>query len=257
MKVLEDMVILTVKDVTRKDTGAYNLKLRNPSGSVEGSINVKVLGTHGVLIVCNLSAIIASFLLIIINWLLIQLRINLSAPPAPPEGPLEPVKTTPEEITVEWRPPKDDGGGKIKKYVLEKRKKGAKSWSKCPGTIGPDETQATATNLEPGEEYEFRVKAVNEFGESEPLVTTEPIIAKYPFGLSTHIYFLSNGLGIHLFFSTDKPGKPGAPEGIATTEDSITLQWEPPFKDGGKPIRGYILEKREVGSKRWTRYFKS
>jgi len=52
----------------------------------------------------------------------------------------------------------------------------------------------------------------------------------------------------------DRPGKPGEPECEGTTEDSITLAWEPPLKDGGKPIKGYIVEKREKGSKRWTKY---
>jgi len=53
--------------------------------------------------------------------------------------------------------------------------------------------------------------------------------------------------------SADPPGKPGEPECEGTTEDSITLSWEPPTKDGGKPIKGYIVEKREKGSKRWTK----
>ena len=52
---------------------------------------------------------------------------------------------------------------------------------------------------------------------------------------------------------TDPPGKPGTPEATGTTEDSITLAWEPPRKDGGKPIKGYIVEKREKGAKRWTK----
>ena len=67
-------------------------------------------------------------------------------------------------------------------YVLEKKPKGSNKWQKVPGKIGPDDTEATARNLEPGEEYDFRVMAVNENGESEPLTTTGPIKAKYPFG---------------------------------------------------------------------------
>ena len=45
-------------------------------------------------------------------------------------------------------------------------------------------TEATARNLEKDQEYEFRVTAVNEHGESEPLLTTEAIKAKHPFGKS-------------------------------------------------------------------------
>lgn len=37
-------------------------------------------------------------------------------------------------------------------------------------------------NLEPGTEYEFRVMAENSNGVSEPLMTTEPVLAKYPYG---------------------------------------------------------------------------
>src|SRR6218665_902440 len=102
--------------------------------------------------------------------------------PSAPQGPLEATETSPNAITVQWKPPKDDGGSKIKGYVLEKKPKGAANWQKVPGTIGPNDTTATAKNLEPGEEYEFRVAAINENGESNPLVTTAPIKAKYPFG---------------------------------------------------------------------------
>lgn len=36
--------------------------------------------------------------------------------------------------------------------------------------------------LQEGHEYDFRVKALNDEGESEPLETEKPIIAKNPYG---------------------------------------------------------------------------
>ncbi len=55
-------------------------------------------------------------------------------------------------------------------------------------------------------------------------------------------------------FLSDPPGTPGTPECAGTTEDSITLTWEPPSKDGGRPVTGYIVEKKEKGTKRWVKY---
>jgi hypothetical protein len=95
---------------------------------------------------------------------------------------LEATEVGPNAITVAWKPPKDDGGAKIEKYVLEKRPKGSQRWQKVPGMITPRDTEATARNLDQGQEYEFRVMAVNEHGESDPLVTEQAIKAKHPFG---------------------------------------------------------------------------
>lgn len=55
------------------------------------------------------------------------------------------------------------------------------------------------------------------------------------------------------FLSTDKPGAPGTPKCSAYTPDSITLEWTPPKKDGGNPIKGYQVEKREAGETKWTK----
>ena len=53
-------------------------------------------------------------------------------------------------------------------------------------------------------------------------------------------------------------GKPGEGQGLlrceGMTEDTIALFWEPPIHDGGKPVTGYVLEKREHGSEIWTKY---
>jgi len=102
--------------------------------------------------------------------------------PSAPQGPLEATETTPNAITLQWKPPKDNGGVPLDHYLLEMKQKGSNQWSKCPGHIGPNDTEATAKNIEEGQEYDFRVVAVNKEGESDPLVTTVSIKAKYPLG---------------------------------------------------------------------------
>lgn len=44
--------------------------------------------------------------------------------PGPPTGPIEAVDVKAEEISLAWKPPKDDGGEPITNYILEKRVKG-------------------------------------------------------------------------------------------------------------------------------------
>ncbi|KAL3069502.1 hypothetical protein niasHS_018227 [Heterodera schachtii] len=44
------------------------------------------------------------------------------------------------------------------------------------------------------------------------------------------------------------PGPPGPPKPLHTAYNSITLQWAQPLRDGGTPIVGYELEKREHGT---------
>lgn len=35
--------------------------------------------------------------------------------------------------------------------------------------------------------------------------------------------------------------------------DYVDLKWTPPSKDGGAPITGYVIEKREKGNPKWTK----
>lgn len=51
----------------------------------------------------------------------------------------------------------------------------------------------------------------------------------------------------------DEPGKPGKPEVVDWDKDHVDLKWEKPINDGGAPITGYIIEKREVGSPKWVK----
>uniref|UniRef100_A0A8C9ZU33 Myosin-binding protein C, fast-type n=1 Tax=Sander lucioperca TaxID=283035 RepID=A0A8C9ZU33_SANLU len=49
---------------------------------------------------------------------------------------------------------------------------------------------------------------------------------------------------------------PNPPENVKCTsvgEDSGTITWDPPAFDGGVPIKGYLMERKKVGSSRWTK----
>ena len=46
---------------------------------------------------------------------------------------------------------------------------------------------------------------------------------------------------------TEKPSAPVQLEVVGMTEDSVTLSWLSPERDGGSRIRGYAIECREVG----------
>jgi hypothetical protein len=62
----------------RTDTGKYKVQLKNDSGEDECDIDVIVLDKPGI-----------------------------------PEGPLETTETTKDSVSLQWKPPKDNGGGDI------------------------------------------------------------------------------------------------------------------------------------------------
>lgn len=53
----------------------------------------------------------------------------------------------------------------------------------------------------------------------------------------------------------DAPGAPGTPEPVDWDRDFVELKWTPPAKDGGAPITGYLIEKKEVGTTKWIKAF--
>jgi hypothetical protein len=104
--------------------------------------------------------------------------------PSAPMGPLEVYGVTKDSCKLNWRPPEDDGGMPIKEYLVEKMDKETGKWVAVCRTP-PDTTNCPVKGLQEGHEYLFRVKAINEEGESEPLTADKAIKAKDPFGRGT------------------------------------------------------------------------
>lgn len=103
----------------------------------------------------------------------------------PATGPIRFTDISNDSVTISWDPPIDKGGSKVTHYIVSKRDTTRVSWS----TIAEDlETCSfTAKSLIKGNEYQFSVRAVNECGAGEVLISN-PITAKNMFG---KIYFYS------------------------------------------------------------------
>lgn len=140
--------------------------------------------------------------------------------PSKPEGPLEVSDVHKEGCKLKWNKPKDDGGLPLTAYVVEKMDISTGRWVPA-GRVDPSKTEHEVTGLEPNHKYQFRVKAANEEGESAPLETDHDVLAKNPY---------------------DPPAPPGLPEINDWDEHSVKLKWEPPIRDNGAPITGYIIE---------------
>ncbi len=131
-----------------KDTTKYKIKVENENGSDEEWLELVVLG-----------------------------------PPSRPMGPLTCTDVTANSCKLHWEPPEDDGGMPVQEYEIEKLCPKTKRWIKI-GKVAGDKRPLTfdVHDLEEGMEYEFRVTAISDEGESEPLYTDCAIKAKNPFG---------------------------------------------------------------------------
>lgn len=92
-------------------------------------------------------------------------------------------------------------------------------------------THYDVMGLEANRKYSFRVRAENQYGISEPLETSEPITAKFPFTV---------------------PDAPGAPRVTDWDSSTVTLAWDRPNNDGGSRIQGYKLEYRDCTDSHWV-----
>jgi len=182
----ERNTVLSIPKADRdRDTGLYTIRLTCEAGTFEASGYVNVL-----------------------------------------DVPLKPRNLNPDEVRAEhvklsWDPPLDDGGTPITGYLVRYMDIDSGEWATaCTSTS----CNATAKGLKPGHLYQFEVSAINKEGQSEPLLTTDPILAENPYR---------------------PPSAPGEPKIVDFDNKSVTLRWAKPKDTGGRPISHYIIQKKD------------
>ncbi|KAF7668957.1 hypothetical protein LDENG_00273510 [Lucifuga dentata] len=130
---------------------------------------------------------------------------------------------------MKWKAPRDNGGKQVTSFVIERRVAGKKSWNRV-GEVNSSTTIFSDDKVEEGQAYQYRIRAVNTMGMSDPL-ETEEVCAGEPI---------------------EPPGTTSQPQVSNITKNTITVSWTPPAHDGGAPVLGYILERRKKGSNMWV-----
>ena len=148
--------------------------------------------------------------------------------PGTPQGPAKFLNVMADRLKLTWNPPVEDGGASITNYVVEKRETSRPTWAIVSGSVPIAEL--SVMKLIANHEYEFRISAENKYGIGSSLISNS-IIAKNPYSV---------------------PESPEPPTISNATHNSMTVSWKSPA-DGGKPISGYYLEKRETKAVQWSK----
>ncbi|XP_077568062.1 titin-like [Stigmatopora nigra] len=148
--------------------------------------------------------------------------------PSPPTG-VRVDAVTSDSISLSWSPPEYDGGCCVSNYVVQKRDTNTQDWQMAAGDVA--RTAYKAVRLVHGAEYQFRIYAVNRYGKSAH-VDSPAITARYHF---------------------KQPGPPSTPAVKLATKSHMLVTWNEPVYDGGSPVLGYHLERKERASILWTK----
>jgi titin len=141
---------------------------------------------------------------------------------------------TRDSITLKWDAPRDTGGVPLSGYIIEQQdgKSTLARW-RVAAYVDPTRTSWTLNNLIQGYEYNFRVRAENPEGAGPACNLTAAVVPRPV---------------------TSKPSAPVLLEVVGLSDDSVTLSWLSPERDGGSRIHGYVIERRELARHdTWTR----
>ncbi|KAM8939179.1 myosin-binding protein C, cardiac-type [Pelodytes ibericus] len=186
-----DHCVFIIEGAEKQDEGIYSVVVKNPAGEDKANINVKVIEV-----------------------------------PDPPESPR--ILNIGEDFcTVQWEPPKYDGGQGILGYILERKKKKSYRWMRLNYDLVKELSYESKRMIE-GVFYEIRIYAVNSIGMSLPSQPSQPFMPIAPTSEPTQLTV----------------------EDVSDT--SITLKWRPPERIGAGGLDGYIVEYCKEGSSEWV-----
>lgn len=92
---------------------------------------------------------------------------------------------TKSSVALAWSRPKDDGGSAITGYFVEYKMVSTETWSRHQTKI--TSSMFTLPGLTPDADYQFRIIAVNNIGESKACPVSDTVTCKDPFGESSLI----------------------------------------------------------------------
>ncbi|XP_041445820.1 myosin-binding protein C, cardiac-type isoform X7 [Xenopus laevis] len=187
----QDHCVFIIEGAEKSDEGAYTVVVKNEAGEDKANINVKVIEV-----------------------------------PDPPESPR--ISNIGEDFcTVNWDPPKYDGGQPVLGYILERKKKKSYRWMRLNYDLVKELTYESKRMIE-GVIYEMRIYAVNSIGMSLPSQPSQPFMPIAP---------------------TSEPTMLVVDDVSDTT---ISLKWRPPERIGAGGLDGYTVEYCKEGSTEWV-----
>ncbi|KAM9201425.1 myomesin-2 [Dugong dugon] len=155
----------------------------------------------------------------------IQAQDTIVVPSAP--GRVLASRNTKTSVVVQWDRPKREEG--LLGYYVDCCIAGTSNWEPC-NHKPIDYNRFVVHGLTTGEQYIFRVKAVNAIGTSENSQESDIIKVQAALTVPSHPY------GITL---------------LSCDGCSMTLGWKVPKFSGGSPILGYYIDKREAHHQNW------
>ncbi|XP_010578449.1 PREDICTED: myosin-binding protein C, cardiac-type [Haliaeetus leucocephalus] len=186
----EDHCVFIIEGAEKEDEGVYRVIVKNPVGEDKADITVKVIDV-----------------------------------PDPPEAPK--ISNIGEDYcTVQWQPPKYDGGQPVLGYILERKKKKSYRWMRLNFDLLKELTYEAKRMIE-GVVYEMRIYAVNSIGMSRPSPASQPFMPIAPPSEPTH-------------FTVEE-----------VSDSTVALKWRPPERIGAGGLDGYIVEYCKDGSTEW------